>query len=64
MGGGGKVKSAPEQAALPAAGTTTGGTATINIVGGDTAMFTGKQVRVLIEQINDELGKGMELRVA
>jgi hypothetical protein len=63
MGGGGKVKSAPEQAALPAAGTTTGGTATINIVGGDTAMFTGKQVRDLITQINEQTAKGMEIVV-
>jgi hypothetical protein len=60
--GGGKVASAPAQAALPAAGAGTGGTATINIVGGDEAIFSGKQVRALVEQINEQTAKGMTLR--
>jgi hypothetical protein len=63
-GGGGKVASAPAQNALPAAAESGGGQATINIVGGDEAIFSGKQVRALVEQINDQVAKGMTLRFA
>jgi len=62
-GGGGALASAPAAAASPAADLP-GGMATINIVGGDSAIFTGAQVRALIEQVNEQLDKGMTLRVA
>lgn len=61
-GGGGPVASAPSPAQAAPTGPT--GYATINIVGGDSATFTGAQVRALIEQINDEVAKGMVVRVA
>jgi hypothetical protein len=66
-GGGGKAASAPVASAPGAAAGAAalpGGTATINIVGGDSAIFSGAQVRTLIESINDELAKGMTLVVA
>jgi hypothetical protein len=60
--GAGRLASAPDQAALPATAPVAAGTATINIVGGDAATFTGKQVRDLVEKINEQTAKGMILR--
>lgn len=66
-GGGAPVASAPSAGGGQDAGAAAGGGggfATINIVGGDAAIFTGAQVRALIEQVNEQLDKGMTLRVA
>ena len=72
-GGGGKggkggnpghLKNKPEDTPGTTPGAGTGGTATINIVGGDEAIFSGKQVRALVEQINEQTAKGMTLRFA
>ena len=71
-GGGGKnkggnpghLKNKPEDTPGTTDGAVGGGTATINIVGGDEAIFSGKQVRALVEQINEQTAKGMTLRFA
>lgn len=60
--------SAPSEAAAPATGDPGSSRATpntvINLHGGDNAVFSGRQVRELIESINNELDAGMTLRTA
>ena len=67
--GGGQQATAPVAQQIPSdAGGITGersqGLATINIVGGDSAFFTGAQIRGLIEQINEQVDNGMRIRTA